>query len=130
MLTIAALGMALYGVHEMVVAARNLIGTSSLEAWAGGALLVLGALLVIAGCLVRLRIPGGLAAALGALLALQALALHNAVHLSATPHAVGPHAIRAAVAAGLLVCAWIGDRPAEEPMDRIKAGDADDTSRC
>ena len=130
MLTIAALGMVLYGVHEIGVAVRNLIGASSLEAWAGGALLVLGALLVISGCLVRLRIPGGLAAALGSLLALQALALHNSVHLSATPDAVGPHAIRAAVAAGLLVCAWIGDRPAEKPRDRIQAGDADDTSRC
>jgi hypothetical protein len=40
-----------------------------------------GALLVLAAAFVRVRLPGGVAFAIGAMLGLQALAVHDAVHL-------------------------------------------------
>jgi hypothetical protein len=42
---------------------------------------VFGLLLVLAAAFVRVRMPGGLAVAISAMLALQALAVHTAAHL-------------------------------------------------
>ena len=123
MVTIAALGMAAYGVHEIGVAVANITGTSTLEGWAIAALFVLGALLVLAGLLVRLRVPGALAAALGSLLGLQGLALHNVVHLSATPAAIRPHVIRAAIGALLVSLAWLADRRSTSAAGRSRPED-------
>lgn len=81
MLTVAAVGMAAYGFYEAGWALIDLIGRHQLEIWADLATIVFGLLLVPAAAFVRIRFPGGLALALGALLGLQALSLHSAAHL-------------------------------------------------
>ncbi len=81
MLTLAALGMFGYGLYSVLWALVDLIRGARLEVWAELGLIVFGAVLALSAALVRVRLPGGLAAAVGALLALQALAVHDAVHL-------------------------------------------------
>jgi hypothetical protein len=56
---------------------------------------------------VRVRLPGGLAFAIGALLGLQALAVHNAVHLDA---GLAPQVGRAVLAAVLVALASVPRR--------------------
>ena len=81
MLTIASLGMFLYGVYSVGWAAADLVRGARLELWAELGLVAFGALLD-AGRGVRARpAAGGLAFAIGAMLGLQALAVHDAVHL-------------------------------------------------
>jgi hypothetical protein len=111
-LTVAAFGMAAYGLHQVGVALDAITRGSTLEGWAAAALIVFGALLIASGIIVRLRVPGALPAALGSLLGLQALALHNAVHLSASPGDIRPHLVRGAIAALLFGLAWAGERQA------------------
>ena len=65
-------------------------------------LVVFGLLLVLSAAFVRVRLPGGLAFAIGAMLGLQALAAHNAVHLAG---GVGWQISRAAVAIVLVALA-------------------------
>ena len=60
---------------------RILLRGARLELWAELGLIVFGVLLVLAAAFVRVRLPGGLAFAIGAMLGLQALAVHDAVHL-------------------------------------------------
>ena len=81
MLTIATLGMAGYGVFSAGAGLFDLVGTRRLELWADGILMLLGAILLLAAAFVRVLMPGGLALAIGSLLGLQALALHNTTHL-------------------------------------------------
>ena len=81
MLTVAVLGMCSYGLYSAAWAAVDLIRGARLELWAELGLMLFGALLTLSAPLVRVRLPGGLAAAMGAMLGLQALAVHNAVHL-------------------------------------------------
>jgi hypothetical protein len=81
-LTIATLGMFSYGTYSIGWAINDLFHGAQLELWAELGLIAFGVLLVLSAALVRVRIPGGLAFALGAMLGLQALAVHNAAHLS------------------------------------------------
>ena len=61
--------------------ARISMRGARLELWAELGLIVFGALLPLAAAFVRVRLPGGLALAIGAMLGLQALAVHDAVRL-------------------------------------------------
>jgi hypothetical protein len=101
--------MVVYGLHEVIVGLVDLLAAQHLEWWAQLGLVGLGALLILGAAFVRVRLPGGLELALGAMLALQALALHNAAHLTPTP-TVAPHAIRGVFAATLIGLAWAGGR--------------------
>jgi hypothetical protein len=87
MLTAAALGMFLYGFYSAGWAAVDLVRGARLELWAELGLIVFGALLALAAAFVRVRLPGGLLFAVGAMLGLQALGVHDAVHLGT---GVGP----------------------------------------
>ncbi len=111
MLTIAALGMGCYGAFEVFTGGMDLISTHRLEVWAALALMLFGVVLIVGAGLVRVSFPGGLALSLGALLSLQALALHNAVHQYETPTLM-PHLLRAALALVLVALAHVGGRAA------------------
>jgi hypothetical protein len=84
MLTVATLGMFAYGTYSFVWAVVDLVRGAQLELWAEAGLILFGLLLVLSAAFVRVRLPGGLAFAIGAMLGLQALAVHNAVHLDRT----------------------------------------------
>jgi hypothetical protein len=105
MLTVSTLGMCAYGAYSVGWAVLDLIRGARLELWAELGLIVFGTLLVLAAAFVRVRLPGGLAFAIGALLGLQALAVHDAVHLAAG--ATG-EIVRAVVALVLVLMAYIG----------------------
>jgi len=117
MLTAAALGMLAYGLYSAGLGLAGLLGLVALEVWANLGLIVLGLLLALAAAFVRVRLPGGLALALSAMLGLQALALHNDLHFYGAT-TVPPQALRGACAALLLVLAYAGGR-------RPDAGDGD-----
>ena len=109
MLTLAALGMAGYGTYSVVWAVVDLVRGARLELWAELALVLFGLLLMLSAAFVRVTLPGGLAFALGALLGLQALAIHNAAHLSGQV-LLAPQLARGAFAGMLLLMAWAGAR--------------------
>jgi hypothetical protein len=110
MLTAAALGMFLYGVYSAGWAVVDLVRGARLELWAELGLILFGTLLAIAAAFVRVRLPGGLLFAVGAMLALQALAVHDAVHLGTGVEAQ----IAAGLAAlGLAALAYAGTKQAE-----------------
>jgi len=117
MLTAAALGMLAYGLYSAGLGLAGLLGFVALEVWANLGLIVSGLLLALAAAFVRVRLPGGLALALSAILGLQALALHNDLHFYGAT-TVPPQALRGACAALLLVLAYVGGR-------RPDAGDGD-----
>jgi len=117
MLTAAALGMLAYGLYSAGLGLAGLLGFVALEVWANLGLIVSGLLLALAAAFVRVRLPGGLALALSAILGLQALALHNDLHFYGAT-TVPPQALRGACAALLLVLAYAGGR-------RPDAGDGD-----
>ena len=117
MLTAATLGMLAYGLYSAGLGVAGLLGFVALEVWANLGLIVLGLLLALAAAFVRVRLPGGLALALSAMLGLQALALHNDLHFYGAT-TVPPQALRGACAALLLVLAYAGGR-------RPDAGDGD-----
>jgi hypothetical protein len=94
-----------YGAYEMVWAALDLFRGARLELWAEVGLIFFGLLLVLAAAFVRVRLPGGLAFAIGALLGLQALAVHDAVHLEG---GLAPQIGRGALAVALVVLAFAG----------------------
>src|ERR1700704_4366117 len=102
LLTIASVGMLLYGLYSVGWAAADLIRGARLELWAELGLIVFGTLLVLAAAFVRVRLPGGLAFAIGALLGLQALAVHDAVHLQT---GVTPQIVRGVIALVLVALA-------------------------
>ena len=125
LLSVAALGMFSYGAYEMAWAVLDLFRGARLELWAEVGLILFGLLLVLAAAFVRVRLPGGLAFAVGALFGLQALAVHDAVHLDG---GLAPQIGRGAVAVSLVVLAFAGTvtgaRTAPEPQapgsDRAK----------
>ena len=80
MLRVAALGMFLYGLHDVVVGSADLIGAGTAEWWANVWRVLAGAMLMLAAALVRVSMPGGLALAVAALLGLQSISLHNDGH--------------------------------------------------
>lgn len=81
MLSIATLGMFSYGTYSIVWALVDVVRGARLELWADVALVLFGALLVVSAAFVRVRLPGGLALAIGAMLGLQALAVQSALQL-------------------------------------------------
>jgi hypothetical protein len=109
MLTAATLGMAGYAGYSIVMALVDLVWQSRVAAWADLAVLLFALLLLVGAAFVRVMIPGGLALALGALLGLQALAVHGDSH-SAAGLALTPQLIRGAIAATLVLLAIVGAR--------------------
>jgi hypothetical protein len=109
MLTVAVLGMAAYGIYAVAAGLLDLFGPLRLEVWADLASMAFGALLVLASAFVRVLVPGGLELAIGALLALQALAIHNAAHLYGVV-VPAPQIARGVFAAVLVVLAHTGSR--------------------
>ena len=80
MLTLSALGMFAYGTYSAAWAVIDLFAGAQLELWAELSMVLFGLLLVLSAAFVRVRLPGGLAVAIGAMLGLQALAVHAAAH--------------------------------------------------
>jgi hypothetical protein len=114
MLTMATLGFAAYGVFVAGAALFDMVFTSRLEIWANLGGVVFGLVLLLSSALVRVQIPGGLFFALGGLLALQALGLHNSMHLNGSIQVV-PEVTRALFGAMLLLLARVGGRKAASP---------------
>jgi len=110
-LTAAALGMAGYGAYSVGWALVDLVRGARLELWADLALILFGLLLMLSAAFVRVMLPGGIAFALGSLLGLQALAIHNAAHLTGGV-ALAPQLARGLFAVALLGLAWSASRPA------------------
>jgi hypothetical protein len=106
-LTIASLGMFLYGIYSIGWAVADLVRGARLELWAELGLVAFGALLALAAAFVRVRLPGGLAFAIGAMLGLQALAVHDAVHLGG---GVPAQIVRGSIAVVLIALA-LSDAP-------------------
>ena len=107
MLRAAALGMFLYGLHDVVIGVADLLGAGTLEWWANVWRVLAGAMLAFAAVLVRVSMPGGLALAVAALLGLQSISLHN------DPHYYGrllllPQAMRAIFSITLVTLAYFG----------------------
>jgi hypothetical protein len=73
-LTAAALGMAAYGTFEVIIALTQVVNGLTIEWWALVLLAACGTVLVAAAAFVRVRLPGGVALALGA------LSIHSALH--------------------------------------------------
>ncbi|HVC18593.1 MAG TPA: hypothetical protein VNE16_00840 [Vicinamibacterales bacterium] len=109
MLTLATLGMAGYGAYSAIWGLAALLRGTHLEWWADLALILFGLLLMLSAAFVRVTLPGGFAFALGALLGLQALAIHNAAHLTGRVD-LAPQLGRGAFSALLLAMAWLGAR--------------------
>ena len=107
MLTAATLGMTCYGLYSLVTGLVDLFGDSRLELLANLGLILLGAMLVLAGLLIRVGLPGSLALALAALFGLQSLALHNAGQLYGQI-APEPQIARALFATILVALAYFG----------------------
>ena len=107
-LTMASLGMLAYGIYSTGWAAADLMRGARLELWAELGLMVFGALLALAAAFVRVRLPGGLAFAIGAMLGLQALAVHDAVHLGG---GIAPQVVRGSIAIVLVALALSDARP-------------------
>lgn len=102
MLTAATLGMLMYGAYSAVWAVVDLFRATPLEWWADAIQVLFGVLLMLSAAFVRVRVPGGLPLALGAMLALQALAVHSAAHLDS---GLAPQIGLAVLALGLLAMA-------------------------
>lgn len=112
MLTAATLGMIAYGLYSAGTGLVDLLATRALEVWIDLAMLLFGLMLTMAAFLVRVLMPGGLALAIGAMLGLQALAIHNAAHLYGQVVPL-PLVARGAFAAALVLLAYIGARTAK-----------------
>ena len=104
-LTVATLGLFAYGVYSTVWPLVDLLRGARLELWAELGLMLFGLLLTLSAAFVRVRLPGGIALALGAMLGLQALAVHSAVHLA---NGLAPQIGRAVLAVALLALARAG----------------------
>jgi hypothetical protein len=109
MLTLATLGLVAYGLTAIVTALISLLTGGRLELWAELAQLVAGLLAILSAAFVRVQIPGGLAAAIGALFALQALAVHSAAHFGT---GLPAQVARGIVAALIVTSAYAGGRRA------------------
>ncbi len=107
MLSVAVLGMAIYGVYSAGLGLVDLFGVYGLDWWADLALVGLGLVLMLSAAFVRVFIPGGLALAAGALLGLQALSFHNDVHFYGRV-LILPQVVRGVIAGGLLIMAQAG----------------------
>lgn len=110
MLTAATLGLVVYGFYSIGWPVADLLYGARLEWWAELGIAAFGLLLTLSAAFVRIRIPGGLLLALGALLGLQALAVHTAAHLA---QGLGPQIARAVFGLGLLGMAHFGSQEDE-----------------
>jgi hypothetical protein len=115
MLTAAALGMLSYGIYSVGWAIAGLVRGAQLEFWAELGLIAFGALLALAAAFVRVRLPGGIALAISAMLGLQALAVHDAAHLGG---GVAPQLVRGSIAIVLVALALTGAPPS--PAQRAR----------
>ena len=107
MLILATFGMTVYGLYSISVGLVDLLGSSTLEWWANLWLVAGGIILVFGALFVRVSMPGGLALAVGGLLALQSISLHNASHLHGQVMLL-PQVARALFAALLVALAYLG----------------------
>jgi hypothetical protein len=107
MLTAASLGMALYGLYSILAGVTDLVAATQLEWWANLWLISAGIMLMLGAAFVRVSLPGGLALAVGGLLALQSIGLHNAGHLYGRMFLI-PELARAALALALAALAYFG----------------------
>ena len=113
MLTAASIGMLGYGVYAAGAAVFDIFGAASLEVWANLTSIIFGLVLIVAAPLVRLAIPGGLALAIGAMLGLQSIALHDSAHLYGRV-IVSIQILRGAFAGLLVLLAYLGARVAAQ----------------
>ena len=118
MLSLAVLGLAVYGVYSAGLGIIDLFGVYGLDWWADLALIVLGLVLMLSSAFVRVLIPGGLALAAGALLALQALSFHNDVHFYGAV-LVFPQVVRGVVAGALLVMSYLGAKQQSRETEKV-----------
>ena len=81
MLRVAALGMFLYGGYSVVDGLIDIIFAKKLEWWANLWGIFSGIFLAFGAIFTRVSFPGGLALAISGLLGLQAISLHNEIHL-------------------------------------------------
>jgi hypothetical protein len=109
MLTASTLGMVGYGLYAIVTGVLDLVRVHRLEVLVDLATVLLGLALLLAAAFVRVLIPGGLALGIGALLGLQALAIHNTPHLYGT-FVLTPQIVRGSFAAALVALAYFGGR--------------------
>ena len=109
-LTLATLGLFAYGVYAVTWPVIDLVRGARLELWAELGMIVFGLLLVLSAAFVRVRVPGGILLALGAMLGLQALGVHSAAHFET---GIIPQLLRALFAIALLLMASAGTRTPE-----------------
>jgi hypothetical protein len=117
MLSLACLGMACYAVYSIGAGLFDLLVGRHLEVLANLGLVALGLLLLLGAAFVRVLMPGGLALALGAMLGLQALALHNDAHWYGAIVLL-PQVVRGVFAAVLALLALAGGAAARDPQTR------------
>src|SRR3954469_4508400 len=99
MLTAATIGMLSYAGYSAGWAAYDAITGPRLEWWADVALVVFAVLLAMGAFFVRVRLPGGLAFAIGALLGLQGLAVEDVGQLGG---GIAPQIVRGSMALTLI----------------------------
>jgi hypothetical protein len=109
MLTAATLGLAAYGVYSVGLGVVDFFRSPGLDWWADLSLIVFGLSLLLSSAFVRVRLPGGLALAVGSMLALQALSLHNDLHFYGDI-LLAPQLARGVVAGSLAGLAIAGGR--------------------
>lgn len=122
LLSLSVTGMAGYALYSAGLGTYDVLLAHRLDLWADIALALAGLALGAAAVLVRLQVPGGLALALGAMLALQGLALHNDLHWYGHISVVSQVG-RGVFALALAVLAHMGDRTAAaEPAGASTGG--------
>ena len=122
MLTVATLGLLGYALYALGWSVIDMLAWSRLEVWADLATAAIALLLVPAAVLVRARVPGGLPLAFAGLLGLQAINLHNSMHLHGEIQVWGESA-RAVFGAWLMMLAMAGQQKeaAEQRAERESA---------
>jgi len=106
MATLAIISYALYAIGWSLL---DLVVWSRLEVWANLTTMAAAALLAPAAVLVRARIPGGLPLAFAALVGVQAISLHNSMHIHGDIWVLG-ESLRGAFGAAVMALAWAGQR--------------------
>ena len=81
MLRAAALGMFLYGGYSVAIGLIDFIFLEQLEWLANLWMILAGFVLSFGAIFTRISFPGGLALAIGGMLGLHAISLHNEIHL-------------------------------------------------
>jgi hypothetical protein len=94
-----------YATYSIAWAVVDLLRGARLELWAELGIIAFGLLLALSAAFVRVRLPGGLAFAIGAMLGLQALAVHSAAHVGT---GLAPQIARGVVALVLVGLAYGG----------------------